>query len=151
MKPRLAVLLPLLAACNTTIGIQGGPDRRSVEIPATNFPEGMQPLIAGSPRALAEYQRVEGRNSLGNTFLWAGFGALAPCIALPAVDQANNAQITGLTWAGIGFCGAAILLDVAAIVFLPGPSSWGDVLRAHNEERPDAPYYSEDLGVEPPR
>lgn len=145
----IALALSTLPACVSNIHVRGGPSQTQHELQAGDFPKNLEPLIAGSPAAQAEYARLESRTSLGTMLLYAGLGTLAGCIALPAADQSGGKGVTGLTFAGLGFCGVSAAFDIAAIVVSPTFFDWGGVLSAYNAEQPATPYYSDELNVRP--
>lgn len=145
----VALLVTTLPACVSNIHVRGGPNQAQHELKAGEFPKNLEPLIASSPAAQAEYARLESRTSLGTMLLYAGLGTLAGCIALPAADQAGGKGVTGLTFAGLGFCGVSAAFDIAAIVVSPTFFDWGGVLTKYNAEQPATPYYSDELNVRP--
>ena len=143
---RSLLLLVCLGACMAPYQISGGPQNTTHHVTAAKLGEGIRPLVATEPAAVAELEGVEARASSANWFIYGGIALLGPCAAFPAIDKYQGGT---LFWAGLGACAGTIILETIGIIVTPKQGAYSDVLRTYNQHHPEAPWVAPALDVTP--
>jgi hypothetical protein len=95
---------------------------------------------------LSTLRGVQTRKRVGTVLTWTGLGSLVPCLALSAASTASK-NGSDLFVPIISACAVSIAINLVAVFVNPWPGTWGNVLRAYNEDFPATPWSSDALGV----
>ncbi|MBI4700519.1 MAG: hypothetical protein HY744_05030 [Deltaproteobacteria bacterium] len=143
----LALLLGLLAGC-VSYGIKGGRSEVDIEVPQGDFVHHMTPIVEESPAATTALKRVESSKNKATVLSCLSLVLDAGAVALIGGGVAAESPIVTAGAVPIALVGGVLAAIGAAVG--PDDADFAAVLQAYNDDFPQWPLASADLGVRRP-